>query len=209
MAHRVHPKIFRIKKMKDWDTRGFYGKDAPKYLEEDFRIREFLEKKLKIAGVASIEIERFPEKLNIIILTSRPGLIIGRGGEGVARLEKEVQKLLVKPKEIKLEIQTVKIPWTSAALVGQWIAQRIEKRMPYKRVIKQALEKIMSVQEIMGTKIQISGRLDGTEMARTEWQRQGKLPRQTLRGDIDYAHTEAYCTYGVIGIKVWIYKGEK
>jgi len=209
MAHRVHPKVFRIKEMKDWNTRGFYEKKAPKYLEEDFRIRNFLEKKLKLAGIAKIEIERSPNKINVIVLTSRPGLVIGRGGEGVEKLKKELEKLLFEKKELRLEIQTVKDPWTSASLSAQYIAQRLEKRVPYKRVLKQSLSKIMVHKEVQGAKVQVSGRLNGVEMARTEWLREGKLPRQTLRSNIDYGTAKAFCTYGVIGVKVWIYKGER
>ena len=209
MAHRVHPKIFRIKEMKDWDTRGFYEKGASKYLEEDFRIRSFLEKRLKLTGVAKIEIERFPTKIKVIISTSRPGLIIGRGGERVEKLKKELEKLLFKKRELRLEIETIRNPWTSAALCAQWMAQGIEKRIHYKRILKQALSKIIACKEVQGAKVQISGRLGGVMMARTEWLKEGKLPRQTLRSNIDYEEAKAFCTYGVIGVKVWIYKGEK
>lgn len=209
MSHRVHPKAFRLKEMKDWDSRGFYEKKGPKYLEEDFRIREFLEEQLKLAGIARIEIERFPGRVKIVISSSRPGLIIGRGGEGVEKLAKAIEKLLFEKRAVKIEIQGIRDPWSSAELTAQWVAQRIEKRTPFRRVLKQTLSKIMSSREVEGAKVQVSGRLNGVEMARTEWQREGKLPRQTLRSNIDYAKEEAHCTYGVIGIKVWIYKGEK
>jgi small subunit ribosomal protein S3 len=227
MSHRVHPKGFRLKKMKDWNSRGFYEKKASRYLEEDFKIRKFLKDRLKTANVLDIEIERFPAKIQIIISSSRPGLIIGRGGKGVEELSKEIEKLLfvlnsipttgkqqrnsrqIEKKAIKIEIQGIRNPWASAKLTAQWIAQRIEKRIPFRRVLKQALSKIMSNREIEGAKVQVSGRLNGVEMARTEWLREGKLPRQTLRSNIDYGKTEAHCTYGVIGVKVWIYKGER
>lgn len=195
--------------MKDWDTRGFYEKDASKYLEEDFRIRSFLEKRLKLTGVAKIEIERFPTKIKVIISTSRPGLIIGRGGEGVERLKKELEKLLFKKRELRLEIETIRDPWASAALCAQWIAQSIEKRAHYKRALKQALSRIVARKGTQGARVQVSGRLGGVEMARKEWLKEGKLPRQTLRSNIDYGEAKAFCTYGVIGVKVWIYKGEK
>jgi len=212
MAHKVHPKIFRTRESTDWNSRGFYEKNFPEKLEEDVKIREFLKKKLKEAAVEKIEIERFPSKINIIIYTARPGLIIGRRGEGVKFLKEELEKKIVKKdekQELNLEIQAVQDPWSSANLVAQWMAQQIEKRVPYRRVLKQALSKIMSKKEVQGARVQVAGRLDGVEIARTEWLRQGKLPRQTLRADIDYAQTEALCRYGVVGIKVWIYKGEK
>lgn len=212
MSHRVHPKIFRIREMKDWDTRGFYEKNAPQCLEEDFKIRTFLKNKFKTAGVARIEIERFPSKINIIIATSRPGFIIGRGGEEIERLKKKVKTLLSSPagrqvekKDVKIEVQGIRDPWASAVLSAQWIAQRIEKRMAFRRVLKQSLSKIMASKNTGGAKVQVSGRLNGVEMARTEWLKQGQLPRQTIRKNIDYGTALAFCTYGVIGVKVWIY----
>jgi len=210
MAHRVHPKIYRVRGITDWDTRGFY-KEPSKYLEEDFRIREFLKNKLGKIGIERIEIERFPNKVNIIISSARPGLIIGRGGEGVEELKKELEDKVVKIKKIplRIEIREVRNPWTSAALSSQWMVQQIEKRVPYRRVLKQALSKIAANKEVKGVRVEISGRLNGAEIARRNWLKIGQLPRQTIRANIDYAQAEAFCTYGVIGIKVWIYKGEK
>lgn len=214
MAHKVHPTIFRIKKLNDWNSRWFNIKKTPQFLEEDFKIREFLKKKLKKSSLEKIEIERFQNKLNIIIWTAKPGFIIGRGGEGIEILKKELEKILEKQKqkiktEIKLEIMEVKNFWLSAELVSQSIAQQIEKRTPYRKVLKQALEKVISQKEAKGCRIEISGRLNGVEIARRDWLQKGQMPRQTLRSDIDYAQSEAHCTYGTIGIKVWIYKGEK
>ncbi len=212
MSHKVHPKAHRIRRIGDWDTRGYY-KDHAEYLEEDFNIREYLNKKLKSVGIEKIEIERYATKINIIISSARPGLIIGRGGEGVEQLKKELEKKLIKirtdKQELRIEIREIKDLWTSAILSGQFIAQQIEKRMPYRRALKQSLSKIMSHKEIKGARIQVSGRLNGSEIARREWVGEGQLPRQTIRADIDYALVEANCSYGVIGIKVWIYKGEK
>lgn len=208
MAHKVHPKAYRLKEISDWDTRGFYRKPA-ELLEEDFRIREFLKKKLGKLGVEKIEIERFPNKINIIISSARPGLIIGRGGEAVEELREQLENKIKEKKAIRIEIREIRDPWTSAALSAQWVAQQIEKRVPYRRVLKQALSKITAHKEIQGARIEVSGRLNGAEIARREWLGQGKLPRQTLRADIDYAKAEAFCTYGVVGVKVWIYKGEK
>jgi len=213
MAHKVHPKAYRLREIADWDSRGFY-KNPAESLEEDFKIREFLKKTIGKIGVEKIEIERFTNKVNIIISTARPGLIIGRGGEGIEKLRRELEGNVLKmktagKKELRIEIREIKDPWTSASLSAQWVAQQIEKRVAYRRVLKRALSKIMSHKEIQGARIEISGRLNGAEIARREWLGEGKLPRQTIRADIDYAKAEAFCTYGVIGIKVWIYKGEK
>ncbi len=226
MSHRVHPKIYRIRGIEDWNSRGFYGKKMAQYLEEDFLIKKFLWKKLAEASVDNIEIERSENKLNIIIKTSRPGLVIGRGGEGIEKLKKMIEKEVLQkknsipriafqaiqditPKEIKLEIREVKNPWFSASITAQWMAQQIEKRVRYRRVLKRALDKIITNKEVKGARVEVAGRLNGVEISRTEWLKSGQLPRQTLRADIDYALVQAYCTYGVIGVKVWIYKGEK
>ena len=224
MGHKVHPKAFRIREITDWNSRGFYQKRMPQHLEEDFKIREFLKKKIGrhppttlrgregAIGVEKIEIERSPGKINVIISSARPGLIIGRGGGGVEELKKELERkfLKVEPKpELKIEIREIKDPWASAPLAAQWIAQQIERRIPYRRVLKQALDKIMAVKGVQGARVEVAGRLGGVMIARTEWLKRGQLPRQTLRADIDYAQDRAYCTYGVVGVKVWIYKGEK
>lgn len=222
MSHKVHPKAFRIRRITDWDSRWLETKKFPQYLEEDFKIREFLRKKLGRLGIERIEIERFSGKLNIIISSARPGLIIGRGGGGIEDLKKELEKVLIKEKpspavsgttkgkrEIKLEIREIKNPWLSAGLAAQWIAQQIEKRTLYRRVLKQALSKITAHREAQGARVEVAGRLNGAQIARTEWLKKGRLPRQTIRADIDYAQARALCTYGIIGVKVWIYKGDK
>ena len=209
MSHKVHPKAFRLRNSSDWDSRWLNKKKTPQYLEEDFKIRVFLEKKLKDCAVQNVEIERFYGKLTVIINSARPGLIIGRGGKGAEDLKKEIDKVLKSKAELRVEIREIKNVWTSAPLANQWIAQQLEKRMPHRRVIKQAMEKIMFNKDVMGARIEVSGRLGGSEIARREWLKKGRLPRQTLRAVIDYAQGEAFCAYGVIGIKVWIYKGEK
>ncbi len=228
MTHKVHPKIFRIKKIDDWDSRWLTKRKFSEYLRDDWIIRKFLENRLKEAGVQNIEIERSENKINIIINTSRPGIIIGRGGEGLDSLKKELEKsfrsenrlffkrsdkiAIEKEKEkliINFEIREIKNFWVSSSLVAQWIASRIEKRIRYRKVCKQALEKIALIKEVKGVKLKISGRLDGKEIARKEWFRKGKFPLQTIRADVDYAEKKAHCSYGIIGIKVWIYKGEK
>ena len=215
MSHKVHPKSFRIRGTEDWNIRGFYGKKMTQYLEEDFLIKDFLRKKLTDASVANIEIEHSANKLNIIIESARPGIIIGRGGGGIDALKIEVQKKIRRKfksttkREIKIEIREVKNPWISAALVAQMAAQQIEKRIPFRQVIKKTIERVMSNREVKGIRMEMAGRLNGIEIARREWLSQGRMPRNTLRADIDYAQDEAHCTYGKIGIKVWIYKGEK
>ena len=240
MPHKVHPKIFRLKGLSDWDSRWLDKKKFTQYLEEDFRIREFLGNKLGKIGIERIEIERFPGKINIIISSARPGLIIGRGGGGVEELKRLLESKVLKiskrtfvhlhpllrsgkggKKEmpasspipdkvaIRIEIREVKNPWLSASLSSQWVAQQIEKRIAYRRALKQTIEKIATQKGVEGCRIELAGRLNGNEIARTEWLKKGKLPRQTLRADIDYAQAQAHCTYGVVGVKVWIYKGEK
>lgn len=215
MAHKVHPKSFRIKGTEDWNIRGFYGKKMPQYLEEDFLVKDFLRKKLAEASVANIEIEHSANKLNIIIETARPGLIIGRGGDGINALKTEVENKIRKKvknyskREIKIEIKEVKNPWISSALVAQMAAQQIEKRIPFRQVLKKSIERVMTNREAKGIRMEVAGRLNGIEIARREWLGQGRLPRNTIRADIDYAQDEAHCTYGKIGIKVWIYKGDK
>jgi small subunit ribosomal protein S3 len=215
VTHQVHPKIFRIKEITDWNSRGFYEKRFSNFLKEDFEIRNFLTKELPRGVIEKIEIERSPSKISVILFTARPGLVIGRRGEGIEALKSQLERKILKKdkkspiKELKIEIIDVKDPWASASLAAQWMAQQIEARVPYRRVLKQALSKITTRKEIQGARVQVAGRLDGVEIARTEWLKAGKLPRQTLRADIDYAQARAYCRYGVVGIKVWIYKGEK
>lgn len=198
--------------MKDWFSRGFYGKNTPRYLEEDFKIRKFLEKKLSEASIENIEIERSFSAIKIIIKTSRPALVIGRGGEAVENLKKILAKQLkIKEdkREMKIEVQEVKNPWFSANICAQWIAQQIKRRVQFRRVMKMALSKIMFQKGVKGARVELAGRLNGVEIARTEWLKEGQLPRNNLRADIDYGTSSAFCTYGVIGVKVWIYKGEK
>jgi len=223
MTHKVNPKSFRIKRMEDFNIRGFYGKNMTQYLEEDLLVKDFLRDKFREASIANIEIEHSANKLNIIIETARPGLIIGRGGEGVENLRVLINKKIeaIKPRafsnqdktlskrQIKIDIREVKNPWISAELVAQMGAQQLEKRMPFRQVLKRCLERVMQNKEVKGIKMEVSGRLNGVEIARKEWLKKGRMPLQTIRADIDYAKGKAYCTYGVLGIKVWIYKGDK
>jgi small subunit ribosomal protein S3 len=213
MSHNVHPKVYRLRTNSDWDSRWFDDKHPSKYLEEDFRIRQFLNNTLKDAGIEKIEIERSPNSTLIIISTSRPGLIIGRGGEQVEQIKNKLEQKILKDREkkseLKLEVKSIKNPWLSAGLISQWVAQRIEKRMPFRKIIKQAVSTAESYKDVKGIRVQVSGRLNGVTISRTEWVQQGNLPRNTLRADIDYGFSEAHCTYGIIGVKAWVYKGEK
>ena len=211
MSHKVHPKIFRIRGLADWSSRWFDKKNIPQNLEEDFKIRNFINEKIGKLGVEKVEIERFPGKLTVIISSARPGLIIGRGGGGIEELKKQIEKRILKgkKKELKLDIKEIRDAWSSATLVAQWVVQQLEKRVAHRKVLKQTIEKAMASKSNQGVRVEVAGRLGGSEIARREWLKKGRLPRQTIRADIDYAQENAYCSYGVIGVKVWIYKGEK
>lgn len=219
MSHTVHPYAHRLGIIRDWKSRWFASKGTyKKFLKSDILIRKFLEDRLRGMYVSNIEIERGQKTLRVVVETSRPGLIIGRSGEGAVKLKNDLLKLLEKigavgakgaPKEeLKLDIKEVRYPEANATIVSQMIAEGLEKRMPFRRVAKQAVEKVMANKEVKGIKVEMSGRLGGAEMARVEKQKKGRVPLQTLRADIDFARNEARMTYGRIGIKVWIYKGD-
>ncbi len=213
MTHKIHPKVYRVSETKDWGSKGFYEKDFAKFLREDYEIRTLLRKILREMSVEKIEIERSVEEIGVNIFSSRPGLIIGRGGEGVKILNEKLEKRLKaiskdEGKKVRLEIKEVKDPWLSASLVAQDIARQLERRLPYRKVVKQALHKISMHKEVKGVRIQVSGRLNGIEIARSEYFQEGQLKRATIRGNIDYGFEMARCSYGAIGIKVFIYKGE-
>lgn len=220
MSHTVHPYAHRLGIIRDWKSRWFASKGNYKtLLKSDILIRKFLEDRLRGMFVSNIEIERGQKTLRIVVETSRPGLIIGRSGEGAVKLKNDLLKVLEKigaaggakgaPKEeLKLDIKEVRYPETNATIVSQMIAEGLEKRMPFRRVAKQAVEKVMANKEVKGIKVEMSGRLGGAEMARVEKQKKGRVPLQTLRADIDFARNEARMSYGRIGIKVWIYKGD-
>lgn len=214
MGHKVHPYVFRLNVSTDWKSRWFAAKNYHKLLEQDVKIRDFIMKKLGRAGINSVEIERSANLVNVIIETARPGLIIGRGGSGSEELRKQIKGLLAKlisdgeSPEVRLEIQEAKNPNSQAAVVAMDMAVQIEKRMPVRRVMKQTLDKVMQDRGVEGAKVMVSGRLNGAEIARSEWLKKGKISLQTLRSSVDYSLATAYTTYGTIGIKVWIYKGE-
>jgi len=210
MTHKTHPKIYRIKETKDWLSRGFYGEKMAEKLEQDFKIRKFLEEKIGRVYIESIEIERDLGKINVIVNTSRPGVVIGKRGQDVEKLKNEIEEKILKQKGIlRIEVREVENPWTSASLVAKWMANQVEKRVPYRKVLKAALAKVSSQKGVLGVRVQLKGRLDGTEIARREWMQKGRLPRQSLRAQIDYGEAQAFCSYGVVGAKVWIFKGEK
>ena len=217
MSHTSHPYSMRLGIIRPWKSRWFTVRDYQKLLKEDVTLRSFLEKKLEGMLVDSIEIERSPGVLNIIIKTARPGLLIGRGGEGAERLKNEITLRLKKESphgvkeaktSLKLTVEEIKSPEAHAKVMAEQIGQDLQKRLPFRRVLKQTLAKIMASREVRGAKIVLSGRLDGAEMARYEWLKDGQIPLQTLRADIDFARGRAHLPYGDLGIKVWIYKGE-
>ncbi|OGY46948.1 MAG: 30S ribosomal protein S3 [Candidatus Buchananbacteria bacterium RIFCSPHIGHO2_02_FULL_45_11b] len=208
MGHKVHPKIFRLGELYTWNSKWFARKDYAKFLRQDILIRKFLKKELKDAAIAQIEIERTPAATTVIIYSAKPGVIIGRGGQGIEELKKKIKKNFLDPKSsLNVNIKEIDQPNLCADLIVQSIAADLEKRMPFRRVMKQAIGRVEKA-GAKGVKITVSGRLNGAEIARTETLSSGKLPLHTLRADIDYARGAAQTTYGVLGIKVWIYKGE-
>ncbi len=209
MGQKISPTSFRLSVNKDWKSRWFSAKKYPQFLKEDVAVRKFLEKKLKNMSVDKMEIERSPDVLSIVISTARPGLVIGRGGTGIEDLRADIAKLIKRKTAVRLDVQEFKNPETSAKIMAEQITEQIEKRLPFRRVLKQTLAKIMANRDIKGAKVRMSGRLDGREIARTEHLEEGSLPLQTLRAIIDYAEATAYTTYGTVGVKVWIHKGLK
>ncbi len=214
MSKTVHPYAHRLVILRDWKSRWFASDSKYKdYLKSDVLLREYLEKKLRGSYISGIEIERSRKSTRVIIKTSRPGMLIGRSGEGSIKLKADIVKFLKKraiavPDELKMDILEVSAPDSDAALVAYSIAEAMEKRMPYRRVIKQMIEKVMAVRGVKGARIYLGGRLGGAEIARTEDLKRGSIPLQSFRADIDFAREKAHLPYGDIGIKVWIYRGE-
>ena len=206
MGHKVHPVGFRLGYNKEWESRWFSKKNYAEQLHEDLKLRKELKKRLSHAGVSRIDLERAGKKLTVSISTSRPGIIIGKKGSEVDNLKEELQKRL--SREVYIKINEIHRPEIEAQLVGESIAMQLEKRVAFRRAMKRAIETARKF-GALGVRIRVSGRLNGAEIARSEWYLDGRLPLQTLRSDIDYGFAEAHTTFGVIGIKVWIYKGEK
>jgi len=199
--------------LRNWKSRWFNLKKYQKFLKGDVLIREYLEKRLRGMYIDSIDIERSHDVFSIIVKTSRPGLVIGRKGEGAEKIKKEVAKLFKKHdlepvRKIDLNIEEVRSPESRATIVSQMIAESLEKRFPFRRVMKQNIEKVMASKNVKGVKIALSGRLGGAEMSRKEWLSDGRMPLQTFRADIDFAKEKAHLPYGDIGIKVWIFREE-
>jgi len=215
MGHKVRPDSFRTGIIKQWASRWFFKGDYPRLLEQDEIIRNIIARDIKQGGVSSVYIERTAGECKVVIKASRPGLIIGRGGEGINKLRKNIVKALNKlSKEpnkkhsLNLSIEEIKRTEVSATVIAQQVASDLEKRMRFRRVVKRQVEQIIQNRDVKGVKIRVSGRLDGAEIARSEWFAKGTLPLQTLRADIDYGTATAFTIYGTIGIKVWINKGE-
>ncbi|NCB21191.1 MAG: 30S ribosomal protein S3, partial [Clostridia bacterium] len=213
MSKVVHPYAHRLVTLRDWKSRWFADKKYKNLLQNDVIIREFLAKKLRGFYVSKVEIERNAKATKVLIHTSRPGMIIGRGGDGVNKLKTEITKALNKKgvktaEDFKLDIVEVTNPDADAAIVACSIAEGLEKRLPYRRVMKQAIEKVMATRGVKGARIYLGGRLAGAEIARSEQIKRGSIPLQTFRADVDFAREKAHMSYGDIGIKVWIYRGE-
>lgn len=205
MGQKVSPIGFRIGVIRNWDARWYSDKNYTELLHEDLKVRDYIQNKLSAAGISRVEIERAANNLRINIHTAKPGMVIGRGGTGVEELRKQIEKLT--GKKVHLNIVEIKVPELDAFLVAESVASQLKRRIAFRRAMKQAIFRTMR-SGAKGIKIACSGRLGGTEMARNESYLEGKVPLQTLRADIDYGFTEAHTTYGRIGVKVWIYKGE-
>ena len=215
MTHTVHPFAHRLGTIRDWKSRWFAKTPAQfrTNIKIDTMVREYLKKRLRGMYVTSVEIERGEKVLRILVKTSRPGIIIGRGGEGSIKLTKDIEKVIrglgVKevPK-VKLDIEEVRSPESQAAVVAYMVVEGLEKRMMFRRVLKQTVEKVMANRDVQGVRIAIAGRLGGAEMSRTEEIKRGRVPLQTIRADVDFTREEAFLPYGVIGVKCWIYRGD-
>jgi small subunit ribosomal protein S3 len=206
MGRKVHPIGFRLGVHQPWEGRWFAeGKEYQDQLHQDLKIRKLIRKEADKAGVSHIEVERFPGKVKVVVHTAKPGILIGRKGDTVKKIRVDLEALT--GKKIDLEIKEIKAPDCDALLVAMNIAGQIERRVSYRRAMKRALQQAMR-QGAQGIKIEVAGRLSGAEMARTVWLRDGRVPLQTLRANIDFARAEALTTYGRIGVKVWVYKGE-
>jgi small subunit ribosomal protein S3 len=215
MTHTVHPYAHRLGIIRDWKSRWFAT--TPKQYRDnvmiDTTIRRFLKKRLRGMFVTSVEIERTRQAIRVLVKTSRPGLVIGRGGEGSQKLTKEINAVIREVKgapklPIKLDIEEVRSPESQAPVVAYMVAEGLEKRQTFRRVLKQTVEKVMANRDVQGVRIAVAGRLGGAEMSRQEEIKRGRVPLQTLRADIDFAREQAYLPYGVIGVKVWIYRGD-
>ncbi len=209
MGQKVNPRIFRIGVNKTWSSRWFTKASFGTFLQQDEAIRKFIKKKFRSSGIAAVEIARTSNALTVTIATSRPGVIIGRGGAGVEEMKKELLEKVIKVSKtvLRLNIEEVDKPDLSAELVVQSVVDQLEKRLPFRRILKQTVERVKRA-GAQGVRVMVAGRLNGAEIARTEALHTGSIPLHTLRADIDYSRGAAHTTYGAIGVKVWIYKGQ-
>lgn len=207
MGQKVNPHGLRVGVIKDWDSKWYAEADFADNLVEDHAVRKFLKEKLYTAGISKIEIERASDRVKVIIYTAKPGVVIGKGGAEIEKMKKQVQKLISNNKKLVIDIKEVKRPDKDAQLVAENIALQLENRISFRRAMKSSMGRTMK-SGAKGIKTSVSGRLGGADMARTEYYSEGTIPLQTLRADIDYGFAEADTTFGKLGVKVWIYKGE-
>jgi small subunit ribosomal protein S3 len=210
MGQKIHPIGFRLGITQEHRARWFAeGKRYPALLQEDYKIRQFIEKDpvLSTAGISKVRIERKADQIEVEIHTARPGVVVGRGGQGIDTLRQGLQKALDNNRQIRINVIEIAKVDADAALIAEFIGQQLERRVSFRRVVRQAIQRAQRA-EVQGIKLQVSGRLNGAEIARTEWTREGRVPLHTLRADIDYAYKTASTTYGILGIKIWVFKGE-
>ncbi|MGK7953238.1 MAG: 30S ribosomal protein S3 [Xenococcaceae cyanobacterium] len=208
MGQKIHPIGFRLGVTKEHLSRWYADpKRYPELLQEDRLIRQYVNKELSNAGISKVRIERKADQIDLEIHTARPGVVVGRGGSGIEKLRTELQELVASQRQIRINVIEVSRVDADAALIAEYITQQLEKRVSFRRVVRQAIQRAQRA-EVKGIKIQVGGRLNGAEIARTEWVREGRVPLHTLRADIDYAYRTALTIYGILGVKVWVFKGE-
>ena len=208
MGQKIHPIGFRLGITKEHKSRWYADKRRyPELLKEDLAVRQHVEKNLSNAGIADIRIERKADQIDLAIHTARPGVVVGRGGSGIEQLRTALQKNLGENRQIRINVIEVSRVDADAALIAEYITQQLERRVSFRRVVRQAIQRAQRA-EVKGIKIQVGGRLNGAEIARTEWVREGRVPLHTLRADIDYSYRTAQTIYGILGVKVWVFKGE-
>jgi len=205
MGHKVNPKAMRLGYIRDWESKWFNLKEMPDFIEEDYKIRQYLKDKLRLASVSKIGIERAGKYIRVNVYTARPGIVIGKAGQGIENLKTEVENIT--GRKTFVNVMEIKRPETDAQLIADSIAIQLEKRISYRRAMKKAMEKAMG-SGALGIKIMVAGRIGGAEIARTEWAKEGRVPLQTFRADIDYGFSEALTTMGLIGVKTWVFKRE-
>jgi small subunit ribosomal protein S3 len=208
VGQKIHPTGFRLGITKEHRSRWYADtKRYPELLQEDYQIRQYVQNELNNAGISEVRIERKADQIDLEIHTARPGVVVGRGGSGIEKLRSDLQNFLGSNRQIRVNVIEVSRVDADAVLIAEYITQQLERRVSFRRVVRQAIQRAQRA-EVQGIKIQVSGRLNGAEIARTEWTREGRVPLHTLRADIDYAYRTAKTIYGILGIKVWVFKGE-